>query len=61
MTYEYRCFLCEHLWEFEQKITDDPITHCEKCGEASAQRLISGGQGFQLLGGGWFAEGYSKK
>ena len=29
--YEYRCEN-GHLFEVMQKITDDPVTHCEECG-----------------------------
>jgi putative FmdB family regulatory protein len=36
--YEYRCEN-GHLFEVMQKITDDPVTHCEVCG-ASVQRVF---------------------
>ena len=36
--YEYRCEN-GHLFEVMQKITDDPVTHCETCG-ASVQRVF---------------------
>ena len=36
--YEYRCEN-GHLLEIMQKITDDPVTHCEECG-ASVQRVF---------------------
>lgn len=58
MTYEYKCKACEHTWETEQKITDEPVKVCEKCGEEEAQRLISGGCGFELKGGGWAKDRY---
>jgi putative FmdB family regulatory protein len=35
--YEYRCEN-GHLFEVMQKITDDPVTHCEECG-APVQRV----------------------
>lgn len=57
MTYEYCCTNCNHQWEQEQKINDPKITICPKCGTESAKRLISGGQGFQLVGNGWFKSG----
>jgi len=61
MTYEYCCVSCEHEWEIEQKISESPLTECPKCGKSSAKRLVSGGQGFQLKGGGvgWAANKYS--
>ena len=36
--YEYRCEN-GHLLEVMQKITDDPVTHCEVCG-AAVQRVF---------------------
>jgi putative FmdB family regulatory protein len=36
--YEYRCEN-GHLFEVMQKITDDPVTHCEQCG-AAVQRVF---------------------
>ena len=36
--YEYRCEN-GHLFEVMQKITDDPVTHCEECG-AAVQRVF---------------------
>jgi predicted nucleic acid-binding Zn ribbon protein len=40
---------------------DDALTVCPKCTGTDIQRLITGGNGFQLKGGGWFADGYSAK
>ena len=31
-TYEYECKDCGHRFEAFQRITDDPISACEKCG-----------------------------
>ena len=59
MTYEYRCKSCSHTWEEEQKITAPPAERCPKCGEKSAQRLVSGGLGFELKGPGWAKDRYS--
>lgn len=58
MTYEYTCTACGHNFEAEQKITDHPIATCPKCDQDKVKRLISGGAGFQLLGKGWFKDGY---
>jgi putative FmdB family regulatory protein len=61
-TYEYGCEACGKKWELEQRITEDPVKKCPKCGKLKAKRLISGGS-FMLKGGGWYADGYgsSKK
>jgi len=60
MTYEYLCLNpdCNNEWEEDQKITSPRLTTCPKCNQETAKRLISGGQGFQLQGTGWFKDGY---
>lgn len=58
-TYEYKCTdnTCQHQWEAEANIKSEPEKICPKCGQETAKRLVSGGQGFQLLGNGWFSSG----
>jgi putative FmdB family regulatory protein len=58
MTYEYVCEACGHQWEAEQSIKDRPLQKCVSCGESKAKRLVSGGTGFLLKGGGWYADLY---
>jgi putative FmdB family regulatory protein len=58
MTYEYVCQACGHQWEAEQSIKDSPLKTCVSCGEEKAKRLVSGGTGFLLKGGGWYADLY---
>lgn len=58
MTYEYVCEACGHQWEAEQSIKDRPLKECVSCGEGKAKRLVSGGTGFLLKGGGWYADLY---
>jgi putative FmdB family regulatory protein len=57
-TYEYRCEKCEHEFEREQRITEDPIKKCPACGSLRARRLISA-TSFVLKGGGWYSDLYS--
>lgn len=59
MTYEYLCTACGHEWEASQPITAEPLKDCPKCKKASARRQVSGGTGFVLKGGGWYADLYS--
>jgi putative FmdB family regulatory protein len=59
MTYEYACTACGHAWEAEQSISAAPLTECPHCHQAHAKRQISGGAGFILKGGGWYADLYS--
>src|ERR1700749_4959120 len=58
MTYEYVCTACGHGWEAEQSISAAPLKTCPHCGTDHAKRQISGGAGFILKGGGWYADGY---
>ena len=57
-TYEYLCDACQNEWEIEQRMSEDAIKKCPKCGKMKARRMISGGS-FQLKGGGWYADLYS--
>lgn len=61
MTYEYTCLACQHEWEAEQSISAKPLTECPQCHQATAKRMVSGGAGFILKGGGWYADGYGLK
>ena len=57
-TYEYACSACAHEWEIEQKISEDAIKKCPKCGKNKARRLVGSGN-FILKGGGWYSDLYS--
>jgi putative FmdB family regulatory protein len=58
-TYDYGCDACGNQWELEQRISEDPVKKCPKCGELKARRMITGGT-FILKGGGWYADLYHK-
>ena len=58
--YEYLCAKCEHEFEREQRITEDPVKTCPKCRSRRVKRLISQ-TSFVLKGGGWYADGYGEK
>jgi putative FmdB family regulatory protein len=58
MTYEYVCTACGHEWEAEQAISAAPLKKCPSCRKSRAKRQVSGGAGFILKGGGWYADGY---
>ena len=53
MLYEYVCNSCNHRFEVNQGMKDDPIDTCPKCHKKKARRVISGGTGFILKGTGW--------
>jgi putative FmdB family regulatory protein len=56
-TYSYRCDACGNEFDKEQRISEDPIRKCPKCGKAKARRMIASGN-FILKGGGWYSDGY---
>ena len=58
MTYEYLCTACENVWEAEQSISESPLKVCPRCHKETAKRQVSGGAGFILKGGGWYADLY---
>ena len=51
--YEYLCDACDHRLEALQKISDDPLKDCPKCGEKSLRKLVSAAA-FRLKGSGWY-------
>jgi putative FmdB family regulatory protein len=55
--YEYKCGACAEVFEYSQRMADDPKTVCESCGGA-LERLISR-TAFQLKGSGWYKDLYS--
>lgn len=55
--YEYGCQGCGKVFEYMQRMSDDPKTECEDCGGA-LERLISR-SAFHLKGGGWYKDLYS--
>ena len=58
--YEYKCDLCNGLWEEIQKFSDDPLTVCKSCEkEGGVHKLIPGQMNFILRGDGWYKDGYS--
>ena len=58
--YEYECSSCHHQFDVLQKIHDEPVKTCTKCGKNKAVRLISAA-GFQLKGSGWYATDFKNK
>lgn len=58
--YEYQCSACGHQLEVIQKMSDQPLTDCPECHQASLTKLVSAA-GFQLKGTGWYVTDYSAK
>ncbi len=56
-TYEYLCCDCGEKFEIFQKITDEPIKKCSKCG-GKVKKLISLGGGVIYKGSGFYTTEY---
>lgn len=58
--YEYKCDLCNCLWEEIQNFSDPVLTICKGCEEeGGVHKLFSGQIAFHLKGTGWYKDGYS--
>jgi putative FmdB family regulatory protein len=51
--YAYKCGSCGHAKDVLQKISDDPLTECPACGQATFSKQLTAA-GFQLKGSGWY-------
>jgi putative FmdB family regulatory protein len=59
--YEYECQTCQHRYDKLLRIAEaDNPQECPQCRSSESKRRITGGH-FELKGGGWYADGYSKK
>lgn len=56
--YRYRCTECAEVTEVWAKMSDPPPEVCETCGAKALVKMVAR-TGFQLKGGGWYAQGYS--
>lgn len=57
-TYEYQCATCGNVIEVSQKITAEPLTLCEKCGNHTLKRGPGGGIGIAFTGSGFYSTDY---
>ena len=51
--YAYKCASCGHAKDVLQKMSDDPLSICPACGQASFRKQLTAA-GFQLKGSGWY-------
>ena len=51
--YAYKCESCGHAKDVLQKMSDDPLSVCPACGQASFKKQLTAA-GFQLKGSGWY-------
>ncbi len=59
-TYDYVCEKCGHKFEHFQKMSDEHLKKCPKCGK-KVHRLIGGGAGIIFKGSGFYETDYKKK
>ena len=57
--YEYKCLDCGAHIEKMQKVSDEPLRVCEKCGGNLEKQLSLAG--FQFKGEGWYVTDYAGK
>ncbi len=58
--YEYLCEACKHHFDMLQKIHEEPVKICPKCGKNKTRRLVSAAA-FQLKGDGWYVTDFKNK
>lgn len=58
-TYDYQCDKCADRFERFEKMSDEPLKKCPKCG-SKVHRLIGGGSGVIFKGTGFYATDYKK-
>jgi len=51
--YAYRCDACGFAKDVLQKMSEDPLTVCPECKQASFKKQVTAA-GFQLKGSGWY-------
>ncbi len=51
-TYKYRCKECDHEFEVRQRMSDNPLTECPKCG--GSVRRVLGSVGVVFKGSGFY-------
>lgn len=56
--YDYKCSQCEHIFEVQQRITEEPLEYCPKC-KGPIKRLISAA-GIIFKGSGFHVNDYGK-
>lgn len=57
--YEYRCSVCRHQFDVLQKMTDPPVSKCERCGKKVTRVISSSGLVFK--GSGWYVTDYGTR
>ena len=59
-TYNYYCSKCEEQFTYFQRMSENPISNCEKC-KGKIHRIISGGAGLIFKGSGFYITDYKQE
>ena len=59
-TYNYYCKNCDAHFSYFQRMSDLPISNCEKC-NGQVKRVITGGTGLIFKGSGFYLTDYKNK
>ena len=59
-TYNYYCNDCDTHYSYFQKMSESPLSACEKC-SGKLKRVITGGTGLIFKGTGFYLTDYNKK
>lgn len=57
--YDYKCTKCGHIFEIQQRISEEPLKYCPQC-KGPIKRLISAA-GIIFKGSGFHVNDYGKK
>ncbi len=57
-TYDYKCRICEHEFEYFQSMSAETLKECPQC-KGEIRRLISGGSGLIFKGSGFYSTDYA--
>ncbi len=57
--YEYKCLGCGYVSEAIQRMSDPPLSTCDRCG-GELEKLLSA-PAFQFKGTGWYVTDYAGK
>ncbi|MFO8065556.1 MAG: FmdB family zinc ribbon protein [Spirochaetota bacterium] len=53
-TYDYECKSCGHSFDQFQRMSEEPLKDCPRCGEPALKRLVGGGIGVIFKGSGFY-------
>ena len=51
ITYTYKCDDCDHVFEAQQRISEDPLTECPECKKQNTNRIVVSTAGGFRIGG----------